>query len=460
MRQGLYQSQRQETGLRVDPKLVLSSQILQLSQQELEQAIDAELADNPALERLQDDHEPIHTEMILKTVAPQELRPSSEDFEFHRSLPNDESNGGDWTEFTAATPSLWDHLRAQLLPMLPNPLNALGEYIVDSVNEKGYLTMPSEEIALNTRFTLEDVEFVLRALRSCEPAGIGAGNVQECLLLQLRDDTSVEVRLARAIVRLHMEDFIARRSDKIMRKYRVLPEVVEKAFGMILELTPYPGEAFSVGSQSSSSRSKSFGVVPDLVLTLTENGWLIDPIGADPNSLVINRSYRKRFQELSQSSKAPKDEFRHVSDYVQRASDFIQSIYQRRKTLKDIGKYLVHHQAGFVSTGQYQFLKPLTRTRMAKDLGMHESTVSRATMGKFVQIANGETISFDVFFKPALRIQKMIQEILETENPKNPLSDEQISELLKQKGVFVARRTVNKYRDKTKLLSSRKRRSA
>ncbi|HLO98784.1 MAG TPA: hypothetical protein VK171_09345, partial [Fimbriimonas sp.] len=122
--------------------------------------------------------------------------------------------------------------------------------------------------------------------------------------------------------------------------------------------------------------------------------------------------------------------------------------------------YLIENQSGFVSTGDAAFLQPLTRTQMARDLGMHESTISRATQGKFAQLANGEVISFEVFFKPALRIQKMIEEILATENPDNPLSDERIAQILAGKGVQVARRTVNKYRDRTKLLSSRKRRSA
>jgi RNA polymerase sigma-54 factor len=97
---------------------------------------------------------------------------------------------------------------------------------------------------------------------------------------------------------------------------------------------------------------------------------------------------------------------------------------------------------------------------MAHDLELHESTISRATQGKYVQLANGETVSFEVFFKAALRVQKMIEEILATENPDNPLSDERIAQILAEKGVVVARRTVNKYRDRTKLLSSRKRRSA
>jgi RNA polymerase sigma-54 factor len=460
LRQGLQQRQRLETGLRVDPKLVLSSQILQLTQQELEQAIDAELSDNPALERLQEDIEPLQSDTILKSVAPQELRPSSEDYEFRRSIVADDGSKSDWTDFAASTTSFWDHLRAQLLPTLEGEHRLLGEYLVDCINEKGYLCMAIEEIALNTGHPIEDVEKVLKNLRACEPAGVGAATVQECLLLQLRSNDTIERKLARAILKNHLDDFLARRADRIMRRYRVLPEVVESAFQEILNLSPYPGEAFAAGHSSYTASPRSMGVVPDLVLSLTESGWVIESLGADPNSLGINRSYRKRYQELNLMDRPPKDEKRHVAEYVQKASDFIQSIHMRRHTLREIGRYLVEHQAGFVSTGRYEFLRALTRTQMAKDLGMHESTISRATMGKFVQIANGETVSFEVFFKPALRIQKMIQEILETENPKTPYSDEQIAELLKAKGVFVARRTVNKYRDKTKLLSSRKRRSA
>jgi RNA polymerase sigma-54 factor len=128
--------------------------------------------------------------------------------------------------------------------------------------------------------------------------------------------------------------------------------------------------------------------------------------------------------------------------------------------MERLGNFLLQHQLGFIATGDYKFLVPLTRSHIARTLGVHESTISRATADKFVQIGNGEVISFEVFFKPALRIQKMIEEILATENPSNPLSDERISEMLAEQGVVVARRTVNKYRDKTKLLSSRKRRFA
>lgn len=461
MAQGIRASQRAQTstGLRVDPKVVLNSQVMQYTIQELDQAIEAELADNPALERLHDDTEPLSEEIILRTVAPQELAPSSEDFEFLRSIPRDDADRVDWIDFAASTTTLWDHLRAQLLPMLPEPLRAVGAYTIECVNERGYLDAPVEEIALENNCSLADAETVVAALKECEPSGVGAADVRECLLLQLRDADTHERKLARAILKTHLDDFIARRTSRIARRYRVVTELVEAAFEEILALTPYPGEAFRV-TTTHQSQSRPAGVVPDLVLQRTEAGWEVHVRGSDPASLRVDRTYKSRQRELQAMKRPPKGESRHVNEYVNRASRFIESIRQRRKTMKAIGEYLVRHQNGFVSTGRYEFLNPLTRSKMAKDLGVHESTVSRATMGKFVQIANGELVGFDVFFKPALRVQKMIAEILATENPSNPLSDEEIAEMLKRKGVSVARRTVNKYRDRGKLLSSRKRRSA
>ena len=460
MSQGFGPTQRteQKTSLRVDPKVVLSSQVLQLNQHELEQAIEAELEENPALERLQDDAEPVTDETVLKIIAPQELRPSSEDFEFHKSLPNDDSEV-DWVDLAATKTTLEEHLRAQLMPMLTKERRFLGEYMIASLNEKGYLEIPVEEVALATESPLEDAEETLKALQSCEPAGVGARDVQECLLLQLRDADTYEKKLARAIIKKCLDDFLARRTKTLMRRFKVLPDVLEAAFDEILSLNPFPGEGFDSGHSSLITRSAA-AVVPDLILNRTEMGWEIIVTGPDPNSLGIDRSYRKRYQELQGGARAGTDEKSHVKSYVSRASNFIQSVNKRRQTLRKIGEYLVEHQTSFVATGSYQFLLPLTRSQMARDLSLHESTVSRATMGKFVRIGAGEVVAFEVFFKPALRVQKMIEEILEQENPSRPLSDEAIAKILAERGVIVARRTVNKYRDKTRLLSSRSRRTA
>ncbi|HWD38216.1 MAG TPA: RNA polymerase factor sigma-54 [Fimbriimonas sp.] len=449
--------QRLETSVRIDPRVVLSSHLLQLAQADLEQAIEAELAENPALEKLQDDTEPILNDQILQTVAPSELRFKGEDYEYIRSSSNDDAST-DWTELTPALPDLRAYLVAQLLPRVPANLTSLAHYVIDSLNEKGYLEEPDEEIALALNCSLEDVQAVVTALQSCEPAGVGARNLTDCLLLQLRTAESIEQRLARAILRTRMDDFLARRTMRIARRYGVMPDLVESAFAEIVKLTPYPGESFQIGP--ASRQPKMSTASPDLIITRSDTGWSVDIRGPESTSLCISRSYRQREEQLRESSKDYRDEKRHVQHYVQRAGDFISSLEQRKKTLRAIGEYLLREQAGFLNTGSYQFLRPLTRTQMAADLNLHESTVSRATADKFVQIPTGSVVSFDVFFRPALRVQKMIEEILASENPDNPLSDDRIAELLKGQGVHVARRTVNKYRDRTKLLSSRKRRSA
>jgi RNA polymerase sigma-54 factor len=447
---------RTDTTLRVDPKIVLAGRVLQLGQMELQQLIESELCENPALERLESDAEPVTEEDILKAVAPQELRFRSEDAELRRSLPPDDDRP-DWHDLAADTPDLRQHLAAQLLPTLPRPLRPLGAYVVECLTDSGYLHEPPEELALATGCSLEEVETVVRALQQCEPSGVGAANVRECLLLQLRGATSVERKLARLIIKEHMDDFLARRTMRIARRHRVMPDVVENAFAEILQLSPYPGEAFSPRRHSSP---RVAGVQPDLVLSRTESGWTIETRGPQSRSLTVSRSYLDRKTELERMTRPPKDERRHVSLYIRRAENFIDVVELRSKTLIRIGEYLVEHQAGFISTGRYEFLQPLTRTQLASDIGLHDSTISRATADKFVQIDTGEIVSFDVFFKPALRVQKMIEEILATENPGNPLSDERIAEILATKGVQVARRTVNKYRDRTKLLSSRKRKTA
>lgn len=461
MRHGLGHRQEQQTGLglRVDPRVILASQLLQLASGELETAIENELMENPALERLHDPTEPLTREAILRSIAPSELKPGSEDFEFHRSLPQGTSSEeADWLDFASTSNSLADHLSAQLLPDLSPEQRPIGEYLIGCLDDRGYLTVSIEEVALDCGCSLEAAEAVLKRLHRCEPRGIGATSVQECLLLQLQDVESLEGKLARAIVRHHFEDFRDRNYRPIMRRFRVLTEVVDEAFDVILGLNPFPAEGFRRGGGLQDRGASA--ARPDLAFHLRESGWVIEVVGEEDHALTVSRSYRRRQEELRRMPRPPKDEKQHLGEYIDRASRFIEAIQQRHRTMRRIGQALLEHQPGFIATGEYRFLAPLTRSQVAEELGVHESTVSRATLGKFAQLANGEVVSFEVFFKPALRVQKLIEEILAHENPNNPLSDERIAQMLAEQGVKVARRTVNKYRDRSKQLSSRRRKTA
>ncbi|MBV6459321.1 MAG: RNA polymerase sigma-54 factor [Fimbriimonadaceae bacterium] len=444
------------TSLRLDPRVVLASQLLELTHQELESAIDTELAENPALQRLEEE-EAVTEEAILRSIAPDELRPGTDDFEFARSLPG-ALEETDWLDLAASETSLWDHLRGQLLPQVDSSLEHVVEYLVSSINERGYLTVAAEEVANDCQCDFDEAERLIGLLKSCEPAGVGASTLQECLLLQLRDTQSVEGKVAHRIVERSFDDFVAGRVRPIMRRLKVMPDLVEAAFREIAALTPFPGEAFRSSSHVRSLRQAA--ATYDLAINYSEIGWTVEVPGAERGSFAINRHYSRLYANYKAGRRGCRDEKRHITEQVDRANRFLDALDQRKLTLRRIGAYLADHQVGFLSNGRVEFLRPMTRTQMARDLGVHESTVSRATQGKFVRLPNGEVVAFELFFKPALRIQKMIEEILANENPSQPMSDEQISQILGERGVQVARRTVNKYRDRYRLLSSRRRRSA
>jgi RNA polymerase sigma-54 factor len=196
-----------------------------------------------------------------------------------------------------------------------------------------------------------------------------------------------------------------------------------------------------------------------VIIRRTEFGYEVEVLGADPYGLGLNPTYRDAYDQIKTGNgHHTDDDKKHITEYVERAELFIRNINQRRKTLRLITRCIVDCQTGFLETGSRQFLRPLTRTAIAKMLTIHESTVSRATANKYVQLPNQEVVSFDFFFNGSLSIKDAIEELIQEEDPANPLSDQQITELLQEKGISVARRTIVKYRESQKILSSARRR--
>lgn len=459
MQQGFRTDTQQKLQLRVDPRLVLNGQLLEMNTVELRTTIEAELVENPALEWLDQDGEPMYLETILKSVAPQELAPSSDDREFHRSLPND-SESFEWLDFAGSGNSLESHLEAQLGAVLEERFKPIWQTLVGSLDDRGYLDSEVEQIALDHNFDLEAVEYVLSTLQECEPSGIGSRNLRECLLLQLKGSTTLEGKLAYGIVKHCFDDLVDRNIRGIARRFKVLPDLVQTSLDVIRQCNPYPADGFHREASLLAANQGSSAVAVDLKIVRDESGWTVEVPGVDPRDLIISQAYREHMLRLQNCVQSEQGEKKHIASYVSRAKNFIDALDQRLRTLSRLGLYLVEHQLGFVTTGEYRFLKAMTRRQIAAALGLHESTISRATAGKHLQLANGEVVPFEVFFKPALRVQQMISEILATEDPDHPLSDERIAQMLADRGVTVARRTVNKYRDRGKLLSSRRRRSA
>ncbi|MBN8691522.1 MAG: hypothetical protein J0L72_12165 [Armatimonadetes bacterium] len=458
MQNGFRTDQSQKLQLRVDPRMVLGGQLMEMNSVELRSAIEAELIENPALEWLDESGEPLYLETILKSVAPAELKPSSEDREFQRSRPND-AEETDWLDFAGCTNTLEAHLEAQLCAVLDAKYLPIIQVVVAYVDDRGYLSAAVEEIALDHNFDLDEVEYVVSTLRDCEPEGIGSADLRECLLAQLKKATQMEDKLAYSIVKHCFDDLVDKNVRGMARKFKVMPEVIHAALEIIRTCSPYPADGYSREGRTTKTQDR-IGVPVDLKIVRSEFGWDVEVTGVDPRDLIISNAYRAQMLKMQNTVAATDDEQRHLNTYIQRAKNYIDALEQRGKTLHKLGLFLIDHQIGFVTTGEYRFLKPLTRRQVAAAIGLHESTVSRATAGKHVQLANGEVVSFDVFFKPALRIQQMILEICATETPGQPLSDERIAQLLADRGVTVARRTVNKYRDRERLLSSRRRKAS
>ncbi|MBL8048613.1 MAG: RNA polymerase factor sigma-54 [Chthonomonas sp.] len=437
----------------------MSSKVLELNQSQLETLIQTELNENPALERLDFDDTAPTDEEILRKVAPQELKPGGNDRELMRSLPTCTSDELDWLDLASTSDSLDAHLRGQLVTVLPASHEATIDFVVASVNARGYLETTPEEAALATGVSFEVAEEVIAALRLCEPAGVGAFDLRDCLMLQLREAETLEERLAFQILESRFDDLVQRNVRALARAFRAVPDVIQQAIQVITELQPFPGEQFRphIGTHHSSS---AVSVIPDMVFGRNEFGWDVEIRGADPIHFTISRAYQSRRNELAGKKNVDAGEARHLQQFMDRAEWFIASLGQRKATLAKIGHVLAEEQAGFLNTGEVKFLRPMTRAKLAETIGIHESAMSRAVADKFIQLATGEIVPFEMFFNSALRVQKAIQEILETENPHRPLSDERIAQMLAEQGIVIARRTVNKYRDKSRLLSSRRRKSA
>jgi RNA polymerase sigma-54 factor len=431
---------RIETSLRVDPRLIVSARVMELSAVELDAAIDAEIAENPALERSE------RVEPVINLY-----RAETEDRESQRSRPQDDALP-DLAERVTATAWTRDSVLVALMSRLAPERRSLGEFLVGMLDGRGYLKESDEEIALATGATLEEVAEAIEVLQSCDPAGVGARGVRDGLSIMLRREGTPEARLAEQMLSESLEDLVARRTARLARRFKVSEEEVEEAYAALLAQNPSP---FGDEGLPPAPAAEA-----DLALVRTESGWTVEVAGPDPAEVHPSRQYLRHRRRLTNDANADAGERKHVDLHLDRAHRFISALESRRNTLRRLGEALLRSQAGFITTGDVRFIRPLTRAALAEEIGVHESTLSRATANKFVRIGTGEVVPFATFFTPSLRVQSMIEEIVAMENPTSPLSDERIRQMLAERGVNVARRTVNKYRTRGRTLSSRERRDA
>jgi RNA polymerase sigma-54 factor len=476
----LQHEQRQTITQWIDPKIILANTILQLSSVELLQSIETELLENPALETLDDT--PCAGDCIdpancpycnLRKRALEESERQNEsldigdvDMETFYGTPDGDEEF-DMMGNLEAEMTIQEHLLGLLRAAVQAEDYCIGEYLINSLDDRGWLDGTTETIALELNVPEADVQRVLEVIQSFDPPGVGARNVQECMLLQLRylrDEEPTPQRnrinlIAEEMVREHFAFIAANRYQKLARGLGISLDEAKLAVEYIrTRLNPFPASQFRPPWAYRPTGSRST-VRPDVIIRRTELGYEVDVLGMDSMLIGINPVYREVYNQIkSGNGQHSEDWKKHVTEHVERAELFLRNLHQRRQTLRQITKCIIDEQTGFLETESRQFLRPLTRTRVARLLDIHESTVSRATANKFVQLPNQEVVSFNIFFNSSLSIKDAIEELIQDEDTAHPLSDQEIVNLLMDRGIHVARRTVVKYRESQKILSSTRRR--
>ena len=482
---------RQEMRLRLAPQIIQSIEILQLTLLELRDRIDQELLENPLLEVTASAEEPTEgpeAEGEEQAVQdPEEVEPveavkeepeveaeplEEEDYEaveeyitedetedWRRRRPSsDEEDGKRAALENSPAPdiSLAEHLRRQLALFEVDALTReIAENIAENLDWRGYLEHPLQDVAasMGGNITVEQAEQALKLVQELEPPGVGARNLEECLLLQL-DERAPDHALLSRLIREHFDDILKNRYPKVAKEVGCTMEELKAAVEHIGKLNPIPGALF--GEEPAPH------VVPDLRVELVGGEYRVMVEDSNLPSLRICNYYARRLQEKNLD---PQTEA-YLKDKLQGARWIIDAIQQRRSTLYNITSSIVEAQDEFLDKGPTH-LKPLKMQDIADRVGVHVSTVSRAMAGKYIQTPRG-VYSLKYFFTGGVEKQdgemeswevvrqKLIQ-VIANEDKSRPLSDEEMAAELGKQGIDIARRTVSKYRKVLKIASSRRR---
>ncbi|HSA69544.1 MAG TPA: RNA polymerase factor sigma-54 [Burkholderiales bacterium] len=439
--------------LTLTPQLQQSIRLLQLSTIELNQEIERMLMENPALEREDGEELPVKGGPESPPAASSSEVPETPDWPSELATswrgPDDDEDG-DRTHSTPDTPTLRDHLRAQLsLTNLGARDRAFVEILIDALDDDGYLTQPLEEIAalLPTQLAddgealVEELKIALCHLQHFEPAGVGARSPAECLTLQLKSlPEEAERALALEIVEKHLELLAARDYTRLKALTGASEDALRAAQRLIQALNPRPGSAFA--------KLEARYVIPDVIVKKVRNVWRASLNPDAMPRLRINRLYA----ELAAAARSGAG----ISSQLQEARWLIKNVQQRFDTILRVSQAIVDRQRHFLEHGEVA-MRPLVLREIAATLGLHESTISRVTTQKFMATPRG-TFELKYFFgshvateaggaASSTAIRALIKQLVAAEDAKAPLSDARISQVLGEQGIVVARRTIAKYRE-------------
>lgn len=483
MRSSLSQSTQLRQELKINPRLYQAMDLLYMPLLDLQQHLKQELLNNPFLDLIEDDEEEEEDNDQLETTE-EAAEKSDDEIDWEEILVDGFDTGGAREEreerehyepVTIDSRDLSDHLRDQvsLLDLTPRQ-RVLAEEFIGNINDDGYLAIGCEEIlqSLNELvikaaeaagreelenlpvYTQEEGEEMLTIVQTLDPPGVAARNLKECLLLQLRE-AGLQQSVPYRLVRDCFEELINHRWSEISKKFGISATDVQAAADEIAKLDPKPGLRFSSGDDNY--------IIPDLVVEKIDGEYHVFLNDANLPRLKLSRAY----QEIARDKKKFDGENKEfISSKLNSANWMIQAIEQRRQTMLKVMNYIVERQHEFFEKG-VQYLKPLTLREVAEVISMHESTVSRVTNEKFVQTPRG-VLPLKFFFSSGLAtadgedvsargIKAQLQKLVAEEDPRHPLTDQAIVNILRESGVQIARRTVAKYRDQLGVLPARMR---
>jgi RNA polymerase sigma-54 factor len=465
--------------LALTPQLQQSIRLLQLSTLELNQEVERILQENPLLEREEDEESPPafsseRAELRIESLeAPAPgaggevpeagSAPDSgwieDEGSYHGSRDDGEDMG--YPQLAADTPTLREHLYWQLsLTKLSERDRRLTQLLVDALDDDGYLTQDLDELLalLPPELGVErdELAIALKHLQSLDPPGVGARNLKECLLLQLKalpEDTP-RLKEALAVVENHLETLAARDYNKLKRLLGCDDACLKQVQTLITRLNPRPGSDFA--------QVETRYVVPDVIVKKVKGVWVASLNPEAMPKLRINRMYADILSRNRDAS------YQQLAAQLQEAKWLIKNVQQRFDTILRVSQAIVDRQRHFFEHGEVA-MRPLVLREIAETLGLHESTVSRVTSQKYMLTPRG-TFELKYFFGShvqteaggacsATAIRALIKQLVSAEDSRRPLSDSQISEILGQQGIMVARRTVAKYRESMQILPANLRKS-
>lgn len=472
MKHSLHLQQKQS--LIMTPRLQQALKLLQVPTLELQQILKQEVLQNPLLEEVDEvtEQEDIERENSADEQNNEESEEPGEEDSIDWSeylqdgldrtyVPQSETS----VEFLEKVPVTRVTLAESLLEQLhflnlPADQMSIAEFLVGSIDDRGWLVTPIADVAESLGRPQDEIERVLAVVQALEPAGVGARDLRECLLIQL-DARGDRDTMPWRLIHDHFDHLVNRRFPEIARLLKTTVEEVQGAADEIATLNPRPGT-------SVSSDDPKY-VTPDLLVERVDEEYLVMLNDRNVPRLRISSAYETVIREKKRADATA--EQKQTRDYIQgklaSAKWLIQTIEQRRRTMIKVMNCIVREQREFFDKG-IAFLRPLTLAQVARQIDMHESTVSRVCSGKYVQTPRG-VFELKFFFSSGLgtddgedvsarTAKDIIKTLIDEEDKKDPLSDQRIAELLHERGLHIARRTVAKYREQLSILPARFRR--